>query len=75
VRGRTPERLPVVLSREEIAAILKQPIGREQLQLLAHRDVRTTMTYLARGFGIAFARIHAASSGQILVESPPFVED
>ena len=31
VRARTPERLPVVLSREEIAAILKQLTGTMQL--------------------------------------------
>lgn len=31
VRARTPERLPVVLSREEIAAILKQLTGTMRL--------------------------------------------
>jgi len=31
VRARTPERLPVVLSREEMAAILKQLTGTERL--------------------------------------------
>ena len=31
VRARTPERLPVVLSREEIGAILKQLTGTERL--------------------------------------------
>jgi len=34
VRARTPERLPVVLSREELAAILKQLTGTERLVVM-----------------------------------------
>lgn len=34
VRARTPERLPVVLSREEIDAILQQLTGRERLMVM-----------------------------------------
>ena len=34
VRARTPERLPVVLSRDEIGAILKQLTGTERLVVM-----------------------------------------
>jgi integrase len=34
VRARTPERLPVVLSREEVGAILKQLTGTERLVVM-----------------------------------------
>jgi hypothetical protein len=37
VRARTPERLPVVPSREEIGAILKQLTGAERLIVMAVR--------------------------------------
>lgn len=34
VRARTPERLPIVLSRDEVSAILKQLTGTEQLVVM-----------------------------------------
>ncbi len=37
VRARTPERLPVVLSREEIGALLKQLTGTMRLMVLLSR--------------------------------------
>jgi site-specific recombinase XerD len=83
VRARPPERLPVVLSREEIGAILKQLTGTERLvvmllygaglrleeclELRGRRRATGEIYCLAEGFAIAFARNHIGGVGGIPV--------
>ena len=65
-QGKMPHRVPVVLSREDVGAILTQLTGTMRLivmlltqELLGHRDVSTTMIYL-----------HVMPRGALGVKSP-----
>ena len=51
VRARTPERLPVVLSREEVGAILKQLTGTERLFVMAALRLRAQAGGVSRSSG------------------------